>query len=441
MDKQQIKAAVCAAIDQNRDKLIALGKDIFSHPELGYKETRTSSLVQRTFEELGLPYQNELALTGVKARAAGRDHRATVAVMGELDAVVSPLHPNADKQTGAAHACGHNAQITTMLGAAMGLCLSGAMEQLDGDAVFMAVPAEEFVELEYREKLLRDGKIEFLGGKQQLIAEGAFDDVDMAMMVHSMPGAPTPQFTAVGAGCSGFVGKLVKYRGKEAHAGAAPHDGINALNAACLGLMGINAQRETFKDEDGIRVHPIITKGGDLVNIVPADVRIETYVRGMDTDAVVAASAKVNRALEAGAYAVGARCEIKELPGYLPMRQNPDLDRVFLQNARALLGEEHVIDATVGPKMGAGSSDMGDLSHVIPAIHPVAGGFCGNAHAKDFAICDEEMAYILPAKMMAATAIDLLWDGAAEALRVKENFVPKYTKESYLQFWREFVGE
>ncbi|ERI95997.1 hypothetical protein HMPREF0262_03679, partial [Clostridium sp. ATCC 29733] len=71
MDKQQIKAAVCAAIDQNRDKLIALGKDIFSHPELGYKETRTSSLVQRTFEELGLPYQNELALTGVKARAAG----------------------------------------------------------------------------------------------------------------------------------------------------------------------------------------------------------------------------------------------------------------------------------------------------------------------------------------------------------------------------------
>lgn len=91
--------------------------------------------------------------------------------------------------------------------------------------------------------------------------------------------------------------------------------------------------------------------------------------------------------------------------------------------------------------MGAGSSDMGDLSHVIPAIHPVAGGFCGNAHAKDFAICDEEMAYILPAKMMAATAIDLLWDGAAEALRVKENFVPKYTKESYLQFWREFVGE
>ena len=441
MDNRALKERVLQTIDENRERIIDAGRAIFAHPELGYKEHFASELVQTVFSELGLPYQTGLGLTGVKARAAGREHRATVALLGELDAVVSPTHPFADERSGAAHACGHNAQIAAMLGAAMGLCLSGAMEQLDGDAVFMAVPAEDFVELEYREKLLRDGKIEFLGGKQQLIAEGAFDDVDMAMMVHSMPGAPTPQFTAVGAGCSGFVGKLVKYRGKEAHAGAAPHDGINALNAACLGLMGINAQRETFKDEDGIRVHPIITKGGDLVNIVPADVRIETYVRGMDTDAVVAASAKVNRALEAGAYAVGARCEIKELPGYLPMRQNPDLDRVFLQNARALLGEEHVVDATVGPKMGAGSSDMGDLSHVIPAIHPVAGGFCGSAHAKDFAICDEEMAYILPAKMMAATAVDLLWDGAAEALRVKENFVPKYTKESYLQFWREFVGE
>ncbi|MZL68218.1 amidohydrolase [Bittarella massiliensis (ex Durand et al. 2017)] len=438
MDKQQIKAAVCAAIDQNRDKLIALGKDIFSHPELGYKETRTSSLVQRTFEELGLPYQNELALTGVKARAAGRDHRATVAVMGELDAVVSPLHPNADKQTGAAHACGHNAQITTMLGAAMGLCLSGAMEQLDGDAVFMAVPAEEFVELEYREKLLRDGKIEFLGGKQQLIAEGAFDDVDMAMMVHSMPGAPTPQFTAVGAGCSGFVGKLVKYRGKEAHAGAAPHDGINALNAACLGLMGINAQRETFKDEDGIRVHPIITKGGDLVNIVPADVRIETYVRGRGIDAIVDASKKVDWALRGGAMAVGAEVEIVQLPGYLPIDTNRQMDALFMQNAAALVGEKNVVDASAMPA-GGGSSDVGDLSLVIPTIQPVAGGFSGTAHAMDFLVCDEEMAYINPAKMMACTVVDLLCDGAEAACQVKAEYKPTYTKETYLAFWREFV--
>ena len=440
MDNRALKERVFKTIDENRERIIEAGRAIFAHPELGYKEHFASELVQSVFSELGLPYQTGLGITGVKARAAGRDHRACVALLGELDAVVSPTHPFADERSGAAHACGHNAQIAAMLGAAMGLCLSGAMEQLDGDLAFLAVPAEEFVELEYRQKLRDEGRVEFVGGKQQLIAEGAFDDVDMAMMVHSYC-SPNVRSSVVGAPSSGFVGKIVQYTGKEAHAGVEPENGVNALNAAMLGLMAINAQRETFKDDDGIRVHPIITKGGDLVNIVPADVRIETYVRGMDTDAVVAASAKVNRALEAGAYAVGARCEIKELPGYLPMRQNPDLDRVFLKNARALLWEEQVIDATVGPKMGAGSSDMGDLSHVIPAIHPVAGGFCGNAHAKDFAICDEEMAYILPAKMMAATAVDLLWDGAAEALRVKENFVPKYTKESYLQFWRAFVGE
>ena len=118
---------------------------------------------------------------------------------------VSYTHLDVYKRQGAAHACGHNAQIAAMLGAAMGLCLSGAMEQLDGDLAFLAVPAEEFVELEYRQKLRDEGKVEFVGGKQQLIAEGAFDDVDMAMMVHSMPGAPTPQFTAVGAGCSRCV--------------------------------------------------------------------------------------------------------------------------------------------------------------------------------------------------------------------------------------------
>lgn len=437
MDREALKQRVYAQIDKNREKIIAIGKEIFNHPELGFKEFKTSSLVQKTFDELGLAYQKDIAITGVKARAKGRADGPTVAVMGELDAVVSPMHPCCDKQTGAAHACGHNAQIATMLGAAMGLCQSGAMEELDGDAVFMAVPAEEFVELEYREKLIQDGQVEFLSGKQEFIKLGAYDDVDMAMMVHSFPGAPG-KLAAVGSATSGFVGKLVKYRGKEAHAGAAPHDGINALNAAMLGLMGINAQRETFKDEDGIRVHPIITKGGDLVNIVPADVRIETYVRGRNIAGIVDASAKVNNALKGGAMAVGAQVEIVELPGYLPMENDPVMDGYFMKNAAGLIGEKSVIDASKMPA-GGGSTDAGDLSLLIPTIQPVCSGFCGTAHAYDFMVDDEEMAYIAPAKMMAATVIDLLADGAEGAKQVKAAYAPTYTKESYLAFWRDFV--
>ena len=177
-------------------------------------------------------------------------------------------------------------------------------------------------------------------------------------------------------GSNGFVGKTLTYVGREAHAGAAPHLGANALNAAMLGIFGIHAQRETFKDEDHIRVHPIITKGGDLVNIVPADVRIETYVRGARTEAIFEANMKVNRALRAGASAVGAAVEITEIPGYLPLRTCEPLSALFEANAREILGP----DGVQVSDFSGGSTDMGDISHVIPAIHPYVGGIAGAAY-------------------------------------------------------------
>ena len=114
----------------------------------------------------------------------------------------------------------------------------------------------------------------------------------------------------------GFVAKIIQYHGKESHA-AAPYEGINALDAAKIGLVACDAIRSTFKDEDGIRFHPIITKGGNLVNVVPAFVQIETFVRGYSIEAIKDASFKIDRALRAGADAVGATCEIYNLPGYL----------------------------------------------------------------------------------------------------------------------------
>ena len=165
-----------------------------------------------------------------------------------------------------------------MLAACCGIVKSGAAEYFSGDAVFFAVPAEEYVELEYRKRLVQEGKLHFLSGKGQLIYEGAFDDIDMAMQMHADKNMPEPT-VSVGETSNGFIGKTVQYIGKASHAADAPDQGINALNAAMLGLMGINALRETFREQDVVRVHPIITKGGDLVNNVPADVRIETYGR------------------------------------------------------------------------------------------------------------------------------------------------------------------
>lgn len=155
--------------------------------------------------------------------------------------------------------------------------------------------AEEYVEIGWRAGLRRAGEVQYLGGKQQLIAEGAFDDIDMAMMVHSETDAPQPRAVVAGA-AGGFIGKELRFLGKEAHAGGAPWEGVNALNAASLAIAAIHANRETFRDEDHVRVHPIITKGGDLVNTVPADVRMESYVRAASVQAMRTANAKVNRA-------------------------------------------------------------------------------------------------------------------------------------------------
>lgn len=431
---QEIKKRVCEIITKSRNEIIGIGEDIFNHPELGYKENRTSELVASKFKELGLEVERGLALTGVRAVASGQIKNARVCVMGELDAVVSPQHPSADKVTGAAHACGHHAQIASMLGAAIGLVRSGAIKELDGDVVFRAVPAEEFVELGFRKGLMDEGKIQFFGGKQELIKSGELDNIDAVMMVHAEANTPEKKVFIDGTS-NGFIGKIVTYLGKASHAGAAPHEGINALNAANIGLMALNAQRETFRDEDSIRVHPIITKGGDLVNIVPDEVIVETYVRGKSMSSVFNANNKVNRALKAGAYAVGGECVIEEIPGYFPMNQDAELSNLFAKNMAQFIGSENI------EKGGhlAGSSDIGDISQLVPAIQPTMGGFNGLAHSKDFCTTDPDMAYIHTAQAMAMTVVDLLVNGAEKARAIKKAFKATHDRESYLKMWDDFL--
>jgi amidohydrolase len=434
--KEDLKKKAIEAIEKRSEEITEIGETILRNPELGYKEVKTAALVEEKFRSLGLPYKKGLALTGVVARVPGKSKRLHVALMGELDSIRIPVHPFADPLTGAAHGCGHNAQIAGMLGAGMGLLDSGVMKELDGDVSLMAVPAEELVELEYRNKLREEGKIAFLTGKQEFIRLGVFDGVDMAMMFHVEMSEP-PQKVAVGVTMNGCLAKFIRYKGKESHAGGAPHLGVNALNAALLGLMGIHAQRETFKDEDSIRVHPILTKGGDLVNVVPGDVRIETFVRGRTADAFQDAHRKVNRALKAGAMAVGAEVEIRNLPGYLPILGNQQLDGVFAANMASLLGPEAIGQS---PHL-TGSSDMGDITHLMPGLHPMIKAGSAKVHTEGFCIQDTRLAYIETAKGLAMTVIDLLWDGAREGLAIKSAYRPKYTKEQFLKFWESLCQE
>ena len=428
--REELKQRACEAIDKNRDKIIALGDAIFSEPELGYKEFKTAEKVKKAFDEMGYTYTDGHAITGIIAPLKGGESKVKVAIMGELDAVVAPNHRCANKETGAAHSCGHHAQIASMVGAAYAFKDTGILEELGGDVVLMAVPAEEYVELGYRNELRKAGKIWFLGGKQEFVRLGLYDDIDICVMQHTELG----NVINCGQKYNGFVGKLVQYIGKEAHAGGAPHLGINALNAAQIGLMAVNANRETFQDKDQIRVHPIITKGGDLVNVVPADVRIETYVRGNNVPAILDGSFKVTRAFKAGGDAVGAQCEVTELPGYMPFVVNNELDDVMYQNALKLVDTDKIKVDLEGPGTG-GSTDAGDLSHIMPIIHAHVGGAEGNFHSESCEVPDKELAYITAAKLLATTTIDLLADGAAKALEIKSHFKPLMTKEEYLKDW------
>ncbi|HIE27662.1 TPA: amidohydrolase [Candidatus Poribacteria bacterium] len=431
MQREELKKKLCEAIDRRREQIISIGEQIMNNPELGFKEVKTAKLVSETLGQLGIPHQDGLAITGVKGLLRCAKPGPTLALMGELDALVVFDHPMANKETGAAHACGHNAQIAGLMGAAMAMVDTKAAEELAGNVVFFAVPAEEYVEIEYRMNLVTEGKLEFLGGKAELVRLGHVDDIDLAMLIHASSNH-VDKLAGIADSSNGCIVKLIRFIGRAAHAGGAPDKGINALNAAMVAMSAIHAQRETFRDDDTVRVHPIITHGGDLVNVIPSDVRMETYVRGKKTEAIDDANMKVDRALRAGAMAVGAKVEIQTLPGYLPQINNPDMAELFKNNVTSLIGADEF--AQGGHRTG--STDMGDICHIMPAIHPYIGGAEGTGHSMDWRVADPDIAYVTPAKVLAMTAVDLLYDDAQKAKEILQKTKPRMTKEEYLQYQR-----
>ncbi len=429
IDLSRLKARAGGAVESRSDEIVALGDRILHAPELGFKEFRTSDTVAAFLQSLGFVVKRDLAITGLSATLDTGRKGPTLALMGELDALLVSTHPLADPVTHAAHACGHNAQLAGLMGAAIALTNPEVLRSLSGRVIFIAVPAEEYVEIEYRHNLVRDGKLEFLAGKAEFIALGELDDVDLAMMIHSASMSETAGVVDSNNGC---VAKLVRYIGRAAHAGGSPDKGINALNAALVAINAINALRETFRDEDSIRVHPIITRGGELVNVIPSEVTIETYVRGKTVEAIASAERKVDRALNAGALALGAQVETRTLPGYLPLNNHPDFGRLFGDNVDRMFGQGSV---NYGGHR-AGSTDMGDVSHILPTVHPYMGGMGGTGHSADWKVMDEQLAYVAPGIAMAMTTIDLLANGAEAAGRIVDDFQPRMSRKQYLKYQR-----
>ena len=203
-----LKSSLSMAINSRADELQRIALDILEHPESGYREVRTSMLVADWLRTIGLQAQAGIAKTGIVATLDTGRPGLHVAVMGELDSLILPAHAYADGKTGAAHACGHHAQIGSLLTVAAGLQVKSVMDGLAGKISFMATPAEEYIELEYRQSLKAKGEIEFFGGKQEFIKLGFFDDIDIAMLTHT--GSERIGTFGVGGSNNGMIGKTVQ---------------------------------------------------------------------------------------------------------------------------------------------------------------------------------------------------------------------------------------
>ena len=421
---------ICNLIDTKKDEIIAFGRDIFEHAELGYKEVRTSGKFVEKMTELGLECETGLAITGVKSylNEKGSKEGPTLAVIGEMDALPIPNHPNA--YNGVAHSCGHNCQLTGVVGAAMALTDPEIKEAMGGNICFMAVPAEEFVDIDFKSQLMKEGKLGYGGGKCELIRIGAFDDINIALGHHSFPFMDMGVYNNTS---NGFVNKTATFKGRSAHAAGMPNAGIDALNAATAAMVNVALQQESYRDEDCVRVHGFIADGGQAVNVIADKTVIQFSVRGKTPAAYKDAAMKVDRSLKAAAMATGCGVTIETLAGYMSGVENPHTDVIqgVLDEIKAEGKYTNQRDLGVH---STGSDDFGDVGTLMPLVHFVTGGVGGTVHGPDFKIEDEYLAYVVTAKIFALTAYRLMKNDAAHAKENIKDYTPVMTKEEYLAF-------
>lgn len=425
-----VEQKILETIEENRDQIIRFGRTIWENPELGYKEEKTARFFADFCKEQGLAVQENLAITGVKAYLKSpAEGLPTIALMGELDALPMSDSPYASKETGAAHTCGHNAQMAGIMGALLALKIPEVQEALGGNVVFFAAPAEEFVEMEFKQGLMEQGKLGYGGGKSELIRIGTFDDIDLAVAHHIAPGIT---LALSNHKSNGFLSKIVRYHGVAAHAAEAPHQGVDALNAATVAMTAINCQRESFREQDTVRVHGFISKGGEAMNVIANQVTMEYSVRANNIPAILDANRKFDRSIRAGAVATGCDVEIITMPGYLPVI--PQMHTGFLEEAlRQAAGTYPVCPYDPGIIQG-GSTDLGEVSHLLPVYQFNTGGYAGNLHEKTNHPVDEYLAYVVAAKVFALSAYKLLKDNASQLKKILADHKPVMTKQDYIDY-------
>ena len=420
-------------IDVHKDQIIAFAEDIAAHPEPGYEEFCTAGKTAEVLKNLGYKVTEHLARTGVKGTKSIKEG-PSLTVIGELDAIGCHSHPNANPVTGVAHACGHHAQMAAMIGCAIAMADPDVQKCLAGTVNFLAVPAEEYIDADKRARLKKEG-IEFCCGKSEMIRTGVFDDTDIALTTHVHMVPVEEDFYLGNPACNGYSAERVTVRGKAAHGAIDPWNGVNALSITTSAILMMGLMRETFREEDHVRLHNVIRKAGDVINSVPDEAIVETKVRAASLDKICEITDMVNRAYAGSAYAFGGKIEMEKLQGYMPIIPRA-ADNALIEAADDLGLNYRTVQKG---DFNNACTDVGDLSHFVPVVNFTFKGFEGKLHGADFKITDPEKAYILPAKLLALTVYKLLKNGGQEAKKIAKSYTPVFNKESYIQYVKNTI--
>ena len=423
-DRQQL---IVNNVDTAKQLILDAERWIWAHPQTGYTEWQAHDYLVEKYEALGYTLVKAGNIPGFYTDVETGKPGPKVAIFGELDALDIANHP--ESVNGMTHCCGHNAQSAALLGIAAVLKQPYALDGLCGSIRLVVVPAEEMIQLAFREELRQKGIIKYNGGKTEFMYRGLLDGVDMAMMVHGMTkgsgvnedGDTDLDFQAL-LGMNGCIAKNIRYKGKSAHAGGAPHMGVNAEYAAMLGLQACNDLRETFQEKDTIRFHPILMGANCAVNIIPDEMKIESYVRGKSLEAIKRENIKVNRALTGAALSMGAGVELSDRPGYAPEYHDPTFMKLAEDCCVALCGRKKVVFDYNG--WSTGSSDFGDVTCVMPGVQINAGGAVGTLHGIDFQITDPNRMCVNAAKVQLFLVDALLSNNAVAAKEIIANYKP-----------------
>ena len=420
-------------MDVHKDQIIAFAEDIAAHPEPGYEEFCTAGKTAEVLKNLGYKVTEHLARTGVKGTKSVKEG-PSLTVIGELDAIGCHSHPNANPVTGVAHACGHHAQMAAMIGCAIAMADPDVQKCLAGTVNFLAVPAEEYIDADKRTRLKKEG-IEFCCGKSEMIRTGVFDDTDIALTTHVHMVPVEEDFYLGNPACNGYSAERVTVRGKAAHGAIDPWNGVNALSITTSAIQMMGLMRETFREEDHVRLHNVIRKAGDVINSVPDEAIVETKVRAASLDKICEITDMVNRAYAGSAYAFGGKIEMEKLQGYMPIIPRA-ADNALIEAADDLGLTYRTVQKG---DFNNACTDVGDLSHLVPVVNFTFKGFEGKLHGADFKITDPEKAYILPAKLLALTVYKLLKNGGQEAKKITKSYTPVFNKESYVQYVKNTI--